>query len=86
MKSLAGIGKTDRERMAAIIRRTKGTISVEEAAESRSQVFRFDSLVINGDRAIVIFEDGVTLNEATLVRRADKWYIAGVERLLVTGP
>jgi predicted transcriptional regulator of viral defense system len=34
MKSLAGIGKTDRERMAAIIRRTKGTISVEEAAEA----------------------------------------------------
>jgi predicted transcriptional regulator of viral defense system len=33
MKALAGIGKTDRERMAAIIRRTKGTISVEEAAE-----------------------------------------------------
>jgi len=33
MKSLAGIGKADRERLAAIIRGTKGTISVEEAAE-----------------------------------------------------
>jgi len=33
MESLAGIGKTDRERLAAIIRDTKGTISVEEAAE-----------------------------------------------------
>jgi predicted transcriptional regulator of viral defense system len=33
MGSLAGIGKADRERMAAIIRGTKGTISVEEAAE-----------------------------------------------------
>ena len=33
MESLAGIGKADRERMAAIIRRAKGTISVEEAAE-----------------------------------------------------
>ena len=33
MESLAGIGKTDRKRIAAIIRRTKGTISVEEAAE-----------------------------------------------------
>ena len=33
MESLAGIGKADRERMAAIIRGTKGTISVEEAAE-----------------------------------------------------
>ena len=32
MESLAGIGKTDRKRMAAIIRGTKGTISVEEAA------------------------------------------------------
>jgi predicted transcriptional regulator of viral defense system len=33
MESLAGIGKADRERMAAIIRGTKGTISVEEAGE-----------------------------------------------------
>ena len=32
MKTLAGIGKIDRERIAAIIRSTKGTISVEEAA------------------------------------------------------
>jgi predicted transcriptional regulator of viral defense system len=32
MNTLAGIGKTDRERMAAIIRGTKGTISVKEAA------------------------------------------------------
>ncbi len=32
MDSLAGIGKIDRERMAAILRATKGTISVDEAA------------------------------------------------------
>ena len=33
MEPLAGIGKLDRERIAAIIRGTKGTISVNEAAE-----------------------------------------------------
>jgi predicted transcriptional regulator of viral defense system len=32
MKALTGIGKLDRKRIAAIIRATKGTISVEEAA------------------------------------------------------
>ena len=32
MKPLTGIGKIDRERIAAIIRSTKGTISVDEAA------------------------------------------------------
>ena len=32
MGILTGIGKTDRERMAAIIRGTKGTVSVEDAA------------------------------------------------------
>ena len=32
MEPLAGIGKIDRERIAAIIRGTKGTISVDEAA------------------------------------------------------
>ena len=31
MDTLAGIGKTDRERMAAVLRATKGTISVDEA-------------------------------------------------------
>ena len=30
MDTLAGIGKTDRERMAAVLRATKGTISVDE--------------------------------------------------------
>lgn len=33
MEILAGIGKTERERMAAIIRGTKGTVSVEDAAK-----------------------------------------------------
>jgi predicted transcriptional regulator of viral defense system len=32
MEMLSGIGRTDRERLAAIIRGTKGTVSVEEAA------------------------------------------------------
>jgi len=32
MKMLTGLGKTDRKRMASIIRGTKGTISVEDAA------------------------------------------------------
>jgi predicted transcriptional regulator of viral defense system len=31
MDTLAGIGKTDRERIAAVLRATKGTISVDEA-------------------------------------------------------
>ncbi|MBU4315872.1 MAG: type IV toxin-antitoxin system AbiEi family antitoxin domain-containing protein [Proteobacteria bacterium] len=33
MNSLSGIGKTDRERIAAILRGTKGTVSVGEAAD-----------------------------------------------------
>lgn len=32
-KSLAGLGKTDRQRLAAVIRGTKGTISVSDASE-----------------------------------------------------
>lgn len=32
MTKLTGIGKTDRERLAAIIRGTKGTVSVGDAA------------------------------------------------------
>ncbi|MCK4768551.1 MAG: type IV toxin-antitoxin system AbiEi family antitoxin domain-containing protein, partial [Desulfobacula sp.] len=33
MEILTGIGTTDRERMAAIIRNTKGTVSVGDAAK-----------------------------------------------------
>lgn len=33
MEKLSGIGKTDRERLSAIIRETKGTISVKEATD-----------------------------------------------------
>ncbi len=33
METLTGIGKTDRQRIAAIIRGTKGTISVDDAAQ-----------------------------------------------------
>jgi predicted transcriptional regulator of viral defense system len=32
MESIAGIGKTDRERISAVLRGTKGTISVDEAS------------------------------------------------------
>jgi hypothetical protein len=60
--------------------------SVEEVADSIRENTRFDSVVINGDKAIVLFDDGATLNEATLVRSAGQWYIAGVKRLAVTGP
>ncbi len=33
MESIAGIGKTDRERISAVLRGTKGTVSVNEAGE-----------------------------------------------------
>jgi len=62
------------------------SVSVEEVVDSIRQNTRFDSLVIEDDKAIVLFDDGAVLNEATLVRSAGKWYIAGVKRLAVTGP
>lgn len=62
------------------------SVSVEEVADWIQQNTRFDSLVIKDDKAIVLFDDGATLNESTLVRCAGKWYIAGVKRLAVTGP
>jgi len=62
-------------------RRSPSSMSAEEYAEWKWQNTRFDSVVINGDRAIVIFDDHLDLNEATLVRHAGKWYLAGVERV-----
>jgi len=62
------------------------SVSIEEVADWIRENTRFDSLVIKDDKAIVLFDDGATLNEATLVRSAGKWYIAGVKRVAVTGP
>ena len=38
---------------------------------------RFDSIDIRGEKAIVLYDDGGALWEATLVRRNGRWYIAG---------
>jgi hypothetical protein len=62
------------------------SVTIEEVAHSIRDNTRFDSVVINDNQATVLFDDGATLNEATLVRSAGKWYIAGVKRLAVTGP
>jgi hypothetical protein len=62
------------------------SMSAEEVADWIRENTRFDSLVVNDDMAVVVFDDGATQNEATLVRKANRWYIAGVERLAVTGP
>jgi hypothetical protein len=55
--------------------------SVEENVRWREANFRFLEFHIDGDRATVLYEDVVTLSEATLVRRGDQWYLAGVRRI-----
>jgi hypothetical protein len=55
--------------------------SVEENVRWREAHFRFLAFHIDGDRATVLYEDVVTLSEATLVRRGDRWYLAGVRRI-----
>jgi hypothetical protein len=64
----------------------RGSVIIEEVAQWIRENTRFDSVVISDNKATVLFDDGATLNEATLLRSAGKWYIAGVERLAVTGP
>lgn len=62
-------------------RRFPSSMSAEEYVEWKWQNTRFDSVVINGDRATVIFDDHWDLNEATLIRSAVAWYLAGVKRV-----
>jgi len=66
--------------------RLQPSMTVEDAQEMQKTLMRYDLIDVEDDKARVIFDDGATLNKATLVRRGGKWYIAGVERLAVTGP
>ena len=57
------------------------TMSAEEYVQWKWENTRFDSVVINGDRAVFIYDDHWFLHEDTLVRRDGKWYIAGSKRI-----
>lgn len=65
--------------------RNQPSISVEEAQKELKSRMRYDLIDIKGDKATVIFDTGITLNKMILVKRDGKWYVAGEERLAVTG-
>lgn len=65
--------------------RSQSSMSVQEAQAGLKSRIRYDSISITGNKATVVFDTGATLNKAMLVQRDGKWYIAGVERLAVTG-
>jgi hypothetical protein len=57
------------------------TMSGEEYAQWKWENTRFESVVITGDRAVVIYDDHWFLQQDTLVLRDGKWYVAGSERI-----
>lgn len=60
------------------------TMSAEEYVKWKWENVRFESVVIKGDIAIVIYDDRWFLYEDTLVRRNGKWYVAGSRRIGVS--
>lgn len=57
------------------------SMSAEEYVEWKWENTRFDSVIINGDRAVVLYDDHWFLYEDILVRRDGKWYVAGHKRV-----
>jgi len=57
------------------------TMSAEEYVKWTWENTRFESVIINGDRAVVLYDDHWFLNEDILVRRDGKWYVAGHRRV-----
>jgi hypothetical protein len=57
------------------------TMSPEEYEQWKWENTRFESVVINGDRATVTYDDHWFLHQDTLVRRDGKWYVAGSQRI-----
>jgi integrase len=60
------------------------SMSAEEYVKWKWENIRFDSVVIKGDKAIVIYDDHWFLYEDILVRRGGKWYVAGHKRIGVS--
>lgn len=54
-----------------------GRIAAPRAPEGVNIELNFKSIVVEGDVAIAVFDDGPRLNEMILVKIDGKWYIAG---------
>jgi len=52
----------------------------QEGAETK---LMFESIEIRGDTAVVRFDDGAALQEATLVKIEGRWYISGIRPIWV---
>jgi len=59
------------------LRDRSGRIAAPRAPEGVRIQIDFKSIVVEGDVATAVFDDGPRLNEMTLVKINGKWYIAG---------
>ncbi len=71
------------EELKALVDSGGRTASYRTSEEEEPGTIKFISIAVDGDQAIVTFDDGPTTNEMTLVRIDKKWFIAGNKILSV---
>ena len=63
-----------------IIQANGGTVPPEVYDDPNAkQVFTFEKIEINGDRATVYYDDMLAYQKATLVKINGKWFISNIE-------
>ena len=61
-----------------IVKANHGQWPSSSAITTNKTVLTFESIEINGDKAIVRYDDGAALQEAILVKREGRWLIASI--------
>jgi hypothetical protein len=70
--------------MQEIVEANGGRVPTLGRQDPISEVkLEFESIVVNGDRAIVRYDDGAALQEAVLVRTGGQWFIAAIRPIWV---
>ena len=61
----------------AVIQANHGQVPPASVINAKTTL-TYDSIKVNGDKAVVRYDDGAALQEAILVRINGKWFIAGI--------
>ena len=61
-----------------IIRSNNGQWPSGSPITTNKTILTFESIEVNGDKAIVRYDDGAALQEAILVKKAGRWFIASI--------
>jgi len=77
-KAKAENRKLTSDEIQEIVKANHGQLPPGKSATTKKAVLTFESIEINGYKAVVKYDDGAALQEAILVRKQGKWFVASI--------